>query len=138
TMYIGGVSHYVDVQAWNYNTSTWIDLRSAVSDFEDIGTEEDYKKQNTRWAFPLNREDFVSGNKVRIRMVHNNVTCNSDHIVLVDETYIIDHFSSASAAYPIEFSVEAGDVLSLRYKADEDDVTLNILDLGLNIFKIGL
>ncbi|MCK5616417.1 hypothetical protein KAR91_81900 [Candidatus Pacearchaeota archaeon] len=138
TMYSGGVGHYGDVQAWDYNLSSWVDLRTATSDFEDSGGSDDYRKQNTRWLFPSNREDFVSSGKIRARVKHNNVACNPAHLFIVDETYVIDNFSSAVIAFPIEFSVIATDVLKLRFKANEDNVILNISDAGLNIFKIGL
>lgn len=37
----------------------------------------------------------------------------------------------------IEFTVDDKDALTLRYKANEEDVDFLISDLGLNIFKLG-
>lgn len=137
TMYVGGVGHYGDVQAYDYNSSSWINLRSATSDFEDVGTEEDYKKQNTRWAFPTNRSDFVSGGKVMIRIVHNDAVCNSGHVFVIDETYIIDRVNSIPFPSHHEVTLSTGDEIGVSFKTDEANTDFIKDHIDLTVIRIG-
>ena len=130
-MYDGGVGHYGDVQVWNYDTTSWIDLRTATSDIEDAGGSDDYRKQNTRWAFPSNRTDFVSGGIVRMRIKHNDVACNPAHLLIIDETYVVDRLNSIPFPSFHKITLTNGDIVSVRHKSDltNSDVIFNHVEL---------
>jgi len=137
TMYVGGVGHFGDVQAENCDASTWINLRTATGDFEDVGAEEDYKKQNTRWLFPSNREDFVCNNKTTIRIVHNDVACNPAHFMSIDETYIIDRLNSIPFPSHHEGTFAVNDVITIKFQPDTGDSDMIKDHVDLTVIKIG-
>ena len=132
-------NHWMNVKMRNYSAGTYTELNSLAKDFEDVGaTVEPYERVTWNFAVPNSPTKYVENNISEIVIYHNDVACSSAHKFHLDETKIIDAFSSAVIAFPVEFNVEAGDVLSLRYKANEDNVSMNISDLGFNMFKIGL
>lgn len=135
TMYNGGVGHYGDVQAWD--GSSWINLRTATSDFADVGGDDDYRKQNTRWVFPGNREDFVINGVVKIRIVHNDAACNPAHLFIIDETYIIDRLNSIPFPSHHEGAFVAGDVISIKFMPDTGDSDMIKDHVDLTVIKIG-
>jgi hypothetical protein len=131
-------NHWVNVKMWNYSTNAYTELNALAKDFEDVGASvEPYERVSWNFAVPDNPTQYVENNTSEVVFYHNDVACSDSHKFHLDETHIGDAFSSAVVAFPIEFNVVAGDVLTLRYKANEANVTLNISDLGLNIFKIG-
>jgi len=131
-------NHWMNVKMWNYSTSAYVELNVLAKDFEDVGAAiEPYERVSWNFSVPDNPTQYVENGISEVMFYHNDVSCADTHKFHLDETHIVDAFSSAVIAFPIEFDIETGDVLSLRYKANEDDVTLNIFDLGLNIFKIG-
>ena len=132
-------NHWMNVKMLNYSTGSYVDMNALAKDFEDVGaTIEPYERVTWEFKIPRPRRHFVENNISEALMVHTDVACSSNHRFHLDETHIVDSYSSAVVAFPIEFNIEAGDVLTLQYKANEDDVDLLISDLGLNIFKIGL
>ena len=131
-------NHWANVLFKNYSTGVHEDANTLTKDFEDVGaTIEPYERVSWKYASIGPASQYVDNGAFEVAIRHNDVACSDTHKLHVDEVKLIESFSSAVIAFPIEFNVEAGDVLTLRYKADEDNVRLNISDLGLNIFKIG-
>jgi hypothetical protein len=132
-------NHWINVKMLNYSTNAYDDLNELAKDFEDVGaTVEPYERVTWEFKVARPRRLYVENNISELLFLHNNVTCSDAHKIHLDEVKIIDAYSSAVVAFPVEFTVADGDVLSLKMKANEDDVDLLISDLGLNIFKIGL
>lgn len=132
-------NHWENVLFKNYSTGVHVDVNELTKDFEDVGAAvEPYERVS--WAFaPIGpSSQYVDGGAFEVLFQHNDVSCSNTHKMHLDEVKLVESYSSAVVAFPIEFDVEAGDVLTIRYKADEDNIKLNISDLGLNIFKIGL
>lgn len=131
-------THWQNILFKNYSTGLHVDANVLTKDLEDVGaTVEPYERVSWKFASIGPASQYVSGGAFEVLFQHNDVSCANTHRLHLDEVKLVELFSSAVVAFPIEFNVVAGDVLTLRYKADEDNVRLNISDLGLNIFKIG-
>lgn len=131
-------NHWFNVKMLNYSTSNHVELNALPKDFEDVGaTIEPYERVSWEYQVPLPLRNYVQDGMSEVVFYHNDVACSSSHKFHLDETHIVDSYSSAVVAFPIEFSVDTGDVLTLRYKANEDNVDFLISDLGFNMFKIG-
>ena len=131
-------NHWANVLFKNYSTGLHVDVNALTKDFEDVGASiEPYERVSWKFASIGPSSQYVDNGAFEVAFRHNDVSCSDTHKMHLDEVKLIEAFSSAVVAFPIEFEVEAGDVLTLRYKADEDNVRFNISDLGLNIFKIG-
>jgi hypothetical protein len=131
-------NHWANVLFKNYSTGLHVDANILAKDFEDVGAAvEPYERVSWKFASIGPASQYVDNGAFEVAIRHNDVACSDSHKLHIDEVKLIESFSSAVIAFPIEFNVEAGDVLTLRYKANKDNVRLNISDLGLNIFKIG-
>lgn len=131
-------THWMNARMKNYSTGAKVDLNNLAKDFEDVGASvEPYERVSWEFQVPSPLRSYVENNTSEVEFYHNPVACSDSHKFHLDETKIVDSYSSAVIAFPVEFEVSAGDVLTLQYKANEANVDFLISDLGLNIFKLG-
>ena len=132
-------NHWGNFLFKNWSTGLHVDVNELSKDFEDVGaTLEPYER--VTWLFaPIGpASQYVQDGVFEVLYRHNDVSCSGTHEAHLDEVKLIEAMSSAVVAFPVEFEVSDGEVLRIKIKADEEDVTMIIHDLGLNIFKIGL
>lgn len=82
--YEGGNTHEVEVQAYNYITTSWVDLRAATKDIPNT-TEDNF------WEFeiPGTKSDYISGGTQKIRIYHTSAG-NATHQLLLDKVHLQD------------------------------------------------
>lgn len=132
--YVHFTSHTVKWLAYDYGTSTWVDMvaRATVpDDMNDIGTDFDRTQDYT---FPAGT--FVQGGEVKIRCEHISSGNAVATAVYFDSMFITprDVRSIATVTYPVSLAVD--DRLDIRFTSSESGVAVNSHITNLSLVEI--
>jgi hypothetical protein len=80
--YDGNPAHNVKLQIYNYTTPGWEDVTGDIRDFPSESSHQSYQ-----FTMPSPSSDYISGNKVSIRIRHTS-TGSAGHYMYLDRVYL--------------------------------------------------
>lgn len=134
--YDGSAGHDVEMLAWDYENTVWVDMRSDTTDFPHTGTYGATTAYLRTFMFPSPTVDYVdaSGN-VKVRLTHTDAGTGT-HDMIFDQVSLQDGHSSAVISFDNIETLVAGDVITIKFKADTADTDLYIDSMGLNKIRV--
>ena len=120
-LYDGSVAHEVEALMWNYSTTTWVGMRSAIKDFPDSGGTDSFRFYDREFAVPLPISSYVNvaAREAKARIDHTS-TGSPGHQIRIDKVHLHDMHASAAISVNRILTIPGGSSLSFKIKSNLD------------------
>ena len=130
--YTGSAAHDVEAKLWNYNTSSWDDLRADLRDFPDDTNY--YLREFGVEGIP---SDYLSSGKEVKFQIYHTTGGSPGHEMLIAKLALHQRDSDLMAATDGILSLVPGDRIDLRVTSEEDGAIVTVYNANVAISRIG-
>lgn len=127
---VSATAHLVKAQAFNRDTTTWVDLTAATTDFPPLANIQYVK----RFRIPGVLADYYNAaGEIIIRIEHVSAG-NINHQFLADELSMVREFTSVILSGSFNELLVEGDVIDLRFTCpiNSKTITSTIVNVGIH------